>query len=100
MTKPKKEKITVMNRRKRLKDLADSKPQEDIDKSQTAIFLEQITQKMIENKVVPTPSNYALYFEKHLEEQDDNFKQEINKILSIQKDHSSNSMILFRSNYM
>ena len=64
------------------------------EKTKYEIFFDQITNMMREQKVVPTPANFSLYFEKALDEQEKEFREEIEKILSIQKDSSDEVFLL------
>jgi diguanylate cyclase (GGDEF)-like protein len=48
-------------------------------------FLKNIYESMRDNKVVPTPSNFTLYFEKNLEKEDRLFRENIQKITSLQE---------------
>ncbi len=65
---------------------------------QVNLYGKQVIDRMIKDNILPTPTNYTIYFEKLLEEKPLNQKQNINNILEIEEVEDFNYVLKIENN--
>ncbi len=82
-----------------VKDIhSDSSNQNSIVLKQVNLYGRQVVDKMIKENIPPTPANYAIYFEKLLEDKPLSQRQNINSVLELEEVEDFNYVLKIENN--
>jgi diguanylate cyclase (GGDEF)-like protein len=72
---------------------ADSSKNNDLDS-----YAKEVLNEVIKDNLPPTPSNYALYFERNLENKSEEFKKQVHSIIELEESNDAENTILLEQN--
>jgi len=80
-----------------IKQPVEKKLNTDRTSSDIEIYAKEVFDTLIKNNLEPTPNNFLIYFEKLLENKNDNFRKQIHSILEIEEYNNDNNFILLEN---